>query len=93
MSARSGGQLGVISQPGLQEEQLQSPGREAFLAHDLSANTRRAIVDGLFLQWLQESDWKGSHSRYREMCERAVLTYLRATFAGSRPVETMGIPA
>ncbi|HEY4584084.1 MAG TPA: hypothetical protein VIH32_00515 [Acidimicrobiia bacterium] len=47
----------------------------------------------MFLQWLQESDWKGSHSRYRERCERAVLTYLRATSAGSRPVETLGILA
>lgn len=60
---------------------------------DEAANTLRAIIDGLFLQWLQESDWRGLHSRYREMCERAVLTYLRATFAGSRPVATVGIPA
>lgn len=50
---------------------------------DEAANTLRAIVDGLFLQWLQEADWKGAHPRYREMCERAVLTYLRATFAPS----------
>ena len=45
---------------------------------DEAAYTLRAIVDGLFLQWLQETDWKRLHPRYREICERAVLTYLRA---------------
>jgi len=45
---------------------------------DEAAYTLRAIVDGLFLQWLQETDWKRLHARYREICERAVLTYLRA---------------
>lgn len=51
---------------------------------DEAASTMRAIIDGLFLQWLQESDWRGLHDHYREMCERAVLTYLRATFAGAQ---------
>ena len=48
-----------------------------------AACTLRAIIDGLFLQWLQETDWKRLHPRYREICERAVLTYLRATLADS----------
>jgi AcrR family transcriptional regulator len=43
---------------------------------DEAAIALRAIVDGLFLQWVQEEDWKGVHSQYREMCERAVLTSL-----------------
>jgi len=46
---------------------------------DEAAYTLRAIVDGLFLQWLQETNWKILHPRYREICERSVLTYLRAT--------------
>lgn len=50
---------------------------------DEAAYTLRAIVDGLFLQWLQETNWRDLHPRYREMCERAVLTYLRATSADS----------
>ncbi len=50
---------------------------------DEAAYTVRAIVDGLFLQWLQERDWKGRHSWYREICEGAVLTYLRASPAES----------
>jgi hypothetical protein len=50
---------------------------------DEAAYTLRAIVDGLFLQWLQETNWKSLHPRYREICERSVLTYLRATPAES----------
>lgn len=49
-----------------------------FLVHDIdeAANTVRAIVDGLFIQWLQEKEWKRLHRRYEENCERAVLAYL-----------------
>ncbi len=43
-----------------------------------AATTVRAIVDGVFVQWLQESDWRGTHHRYRSICQRAVLAYLRA---------------
>jgi TetR/AcrR family transcriptional regulator, fatty acid metabolism regulator protein len=50
---------------------------------DEAAYTLRAIVDGLFLQWLQETNWKSLHRRYREICERSVLTYLRAAPAES----------
>jgi len=50
---------------------------------DEAAYTLRAIVDGLFLQWLQETNWKRLHPRYREICERSVLTYLRAAPAES----------
>lgn len=46
-----------------------------------AATTVRAIIDGLFLQWLQEEQWSEVHARYRETCKRAVLTYLKATTA------------
>jgi TetR/AcrR family transcriptional regulator, fatty acid metabolism regulator protein len=36
----------------------------------------RALVDGLFTQWIQEKNWKRTHSEYREMCKRSVLAYL-----------------
>ena len=36
----------------------------------------RAIIDGLFLQWLQEADWERLHAWYRETCKRAAVTYL-----------------
>ena len=35
-----------------------------------------AIIDGSFLVWLQEADWKGAHRRYRDRCERTILGYL-----------------
>jgi len=36
----------------------------------------RALIDGLFMQWLEESDWIGLHDRYKERCARAILRYL-----------------
>lgn len=36
----------------------------------------RAIIDGLFLQWLQEVDWRTAHADYRRRCREAVLAYL-----------------
>ena len=44
----------------------------------------RAIIDGLFLQWLQEADWERLHPWYRETCKRAALSYL---------IRTPGAPA
>ena len=43
---------------------------------DEAARVLRALVDGLFLQWLQEEDWAGRHADYRAVCKRALLTYL-----------------
>lgn len=62
-------------------------GREdgAFRVQDVeeAATTVRAIIDGLFLQWLQESSWAQLHPHYRATCKRAVLTYLKGGSAGS----------
>jgi TetR/AcrR family transcriptional regulator, fatty acid metabolism regulator protein len=44
----------------------------------------RALIDGFFLQWLEESDWAAVHGRYKTMCVRAILRHLGATEA-SRP--------
>ena len=38
----------------------------------------RGSVEGLFLRWLQEPDWRGAHARYRALAERAVLDHLHA---------------
>jgi AcrR family transcriptional regulator len=38
----------------------------------------RALIDGLFLQWLLERDWDATHQSYRELCKRSILTYLHA---------------
>lgn len=45
---------------------------------DEAALSVRAIIDGLFLEWLQEDDWEKLHRRYRERTKAALLTYLGA---------------
>lgn len=45
---------------------------------DASATVLRAIIDGLFLQWLQETDRRRTHRRYRDLCTEAALRYLAA---------------
>ena len=42
-----------------------------------AAAVTRAVIDGLFLQWLQETDWRGTHASYKDSCTHAVLSYLR----------------
>jgi TetR/AcrR family transcriptional regulator, fatty acid metabolism regulator protein len=39
----------------------------------------RALIDGHFLQWLEEDDWESAHALYQERCTTAVLDYLRCT--------------
>ncbi len=43
-----------------------------------AATVVRALVDGLFTQWIQEKDWQNTHAEYRETCKRSVLAYLTA---------------
>ena len=45
---------------------------------DEAALAMRAIIDGLFLEWLQEEAWERLHRRYRERAKAAVLAYLRS---------------
>jgi hypothetical protein len=39
----------------------------------------RALIDGFFLQWLEETKWTELHEHYKEACTRAILRYLGAT--------------
>jgi TetR/AcrR family transcriptional regulator, fatty acid metabolism regulator protein len=52
----------------------------AFEAPDVdeAAMGVRALLDGLFLQWLEEEDWRGLHASYKAICTRALLAYLGA---------------
>ena len=43
-----------------------------------AATVVRALVDGLFTQWIQDKDWHNTHAEYREICKRSVLAYLTA---------------
>ena len=64
----------------------------AFVVDDVdeAAMALRALVDGLFLQWLQEDDWRGQHGRYRDVCKREALQLLgaRARTTGRSDVST-----
>ena len=50
----------------------------AFAAESVeeAAAVVRAIIDGLFLQWMQDRAWKRRHAAFKEICKRAVITYL-----------------
>lgn len=50
----------------------------AFVGRDPeeAAAVVRALVDGMFVQWIQEKGWRDSHQRRRETCKRAVPAYL-----------------
>jgi TetR/AcrR family transcriptional regulator, fatty acid metabolism regulator protein len=43
-----------------------------------AATVVRALVDGLFTQWIQDKGWEKSYAEYREVCKRSVLAYLTA---------------
>ena len=49
--------------------------------HEAAAAVR-AIIDGLFLQWLQEEHWKEKHAAYKQACTRALLAYLQPSGKG-----------
>ena len=52
---------------------------------DEGAAALRAIIEGLFLQWLQEADWERLHPWYRDACKRAALAYLIRTPGSPAP--------
>ncbi len=36
----------------------------------------RALIDGLFLQWLEEPDWEARHAEYKDLCVRSIIAFL-----------------
>lgn len=45
---------------------------------DAAARAMRAHIEGTFLQWMQEDDWRGSHGRYRDECYESLVRLLGA---------------
>jgi TetR/AcrR family transcriptional regulator, fatty acid metabolism regulator protein len=41
-----------------------------------SATIVRALIDGLFLQWLEEPDWQATHAQYKDLCARSIIAFL-----------------
>jgi len=48
----------------------------------VAAIQMRAVIEGMFLQWLQTSDWRTNHQENKEHCRRALLRVLGATDPG-----------
>jgi AcrR family transcriptional regulator len=36
----------------------------------------RALIDGLFIQWLEEPDWEARHGAYKDLCVRSIIASL-----------------
>ncbi len=57
-------------------------GQEEGVFHQVDAREGatvvRALVDGLFTQWIQDKNWEKTHAECREVCKRSVLAYLTA---------------
>ena len=45
----------------------------------------RALIDGFFMQWLEETNWTKRHRHYKAACARALLRYLGAAKEPSAP--------
>jgi TetR/AcrR family transcriptional regulator, fatty acid metabolism regulator protein len=41
-----------------------------------AATVVRALIDGLFLQWLEEPDWEAKHAEYKDLCVRSIIAFL-----------------
>jgi TetR/AcrR family fatty acid metabolism transcriptional regulator len=41
-----------------------------------SAMVVRALIDGLFIQWLEEERWEARHGEYRDLCVRSIIAFL-----------------
>ena len=48
----------------------------------VAAIQMRAVIEGMFLQWLQTSDWRTNHQEYKDHCRRALLRVLGASDPG-----------
>jgi AcrR family transcriptional regulator len=44
---------------------------------DEAATVVRALIDGLFVQWLEEEDWVERHAAYKELCARSIIALLK----------------
>jgi AcrR family transcriptional regulator len=66
---------------GLYEEVIRDGVARGGLAVDdpaAAAAAMRALIDGIFLSWLQQADWKASHPHYKALCRESLLRLLGA---------------
>lgn len=76
------GQLSALATEiinGLYEEVIREGMARGGLAVDdpaAAAAAMRALIDGIFLSWLQRPDWKTSHACYKALCQQSVARLL-----------------
>jgi TetR/AcrR family transcriptional regulator, fatty acid metabolism regulator protein len=57
-------------------EVIGSTDRRSKKAVTEAATVVRALIDGLFLQWLEEPDWEAKHAEYKDLCVRSIIAFL-----------------
>src|SRR5919201_58355 len=62
---------------------IRSTGRESAAEAEETAMLIRALIDGLFIQWLEEDEWVKEHERYKQLCVRAILALVGSADAGA----------
>ena len=45
---------------------------------DVAARNMRALIEGIFLQWMQTEDWRENHGAWKEQCRQGLLRLLGA---------------
>lgn len=65
-------------------EVIRSTGRESAAEAEETGMLMRALIDGLFIQWLEEDDWVEQHDRYKDLCLRSVLAVAGGAGSGAR---------
>lgn len=65
-----------IIQQGVEERTFSVRGQDE-AAVERAADAVRALVDGFFVQWIQEPQWLEQHPVYRARCKEAVFSYLQ----------------
>jgi AcrR family transcriptional regulator len=64
---------------GLYEEVIRDGvARGGFAVDDpaAAAVAMRALIEGTFLSWLQQDDWRTSHQRFKALCQQSLLRLL-----------------
>jgi AcrR family transcriptional regulator len=55
---------------------IDSAGERSARSVEEAAMIVRALIDGLFLQWLEDPDWEARHGAYKDLCVRAIIASL-----------------
>ena len=57
---------------------------------ELASRQARAVVEGGFIQWLQDTNWEQTHAQLKLDCHRALLAMLSAAPTAPDPAPAKG---